>query len=256
MFVQLKKGEQQVLLKNAIIKAGSQRKLAKLVNIPHQSIERYIKGKIMPEIRFYKLAKFIKIKDKENLIEKRLNNNWGQVKGGKLCVISKKKKGTFNRDMKILQDIQSIKLKKWHREMKLNSPESYYQMQYSRFKKIGGYKFLTLKGEKVRNKLEKDIADILFKYKIPYQYEALVHIGDKFFFPDFLIDNRIIVECTMWRGIEKAYKLKEKIEYLENKYKVFVVIPKALNRYYRLLDNNLIQGLDKFAPIAQTFLKK
>ena len=60
----------------------------------------------------------------------------------------------------------------------------------------------------------------------------------------------------MWRGIEKAYKLKEKISLLEKKYKVFVVIPQNLYSYYKIIDDNLIQGLDKFASIAQTFLKK
>ncbi len=96
--------------------------------------------------------------------------------------------------------------------MKENNPEEYYLIQYSRFKKVGDYKLFTLNGEKVRNSLEKDVADILNKNGIKYSYEPLVRVKDRFFFPDFLINDKIILECTMWRGSDKAVKLKEKIK--------------------------------------------
>ena len=94
----------------------------------------------------------------------------------------------------------------------------------------------------------------MFKLKLNYEYEPLVKSEDKYFFPDFLIDDKIIIECTMWRGEVKAYKLKDKIKILEKRYKVFVIIPKDLYSYYRILDNHLILGLDEFASVAQTFL--
>ncbi len=194
--------------------------------------------------------------DIESLIEKKFQNNFRQKIGGIKCVEKKKEKGTFERDMKRIQDIQSKKLKKWHKFMKLNRPEEYYSIQYSRFKKMGGYKFKTTKGEKVRNIFEKRIADILTKLNIDYQYEPLIKAEGKYFFPDFVINNKIIIECTMWRGESKAYKIKEKLKYLNKNYKVFVVIPKALYRYYKILNNNLIKGLDEFVPVAQTFLSK
>jgi len=257
MFIKLKRGEQKKLLMKAIKNAGSQRKLSKIINIPNSSIARYLNGNnSMLEERFDKLANFIEIADKERLIEKKLPTNWMQVKGGKQCVLSKIKKGTFERDMKILQNIQSDKLKKWHKMMRTTKPKEYYKIQYSRFKKIGGYKFTTKNGEKVRNLFEKEVADILFKNKVKYQYEPLVHVGKRFFFPDFLLDNKVIIECTMWRGIEKAYKLREKCKILGKKYKVFVVIPKNLYTYYKIIGSNLIQGLDKFAPVAQTFSRE
>ena len=59
----------------------------------------------------------------------------------------------------------------------------------------------------------------------------------------------------MWKGEKNAYKLKEKINALGSKYQIYVVIPKALYRYYKILDNHLILGLDEFVPIAQTFRK-
>lgn len=241
MYLKLKEGEQSRILKAAIKKAGSQRELAKILNIPYQSIGGYALCKrMLTDYRLNKISRFIGIKNKEDLIEERLEDNWKQIKGGKSCVLAKKKKGTFNKDMKVLQDIQSIKLKKWHKFMKNNNPIEYYNLQYSRFKKIGGYKHRTLNGEKVRNYLEKNVANYLFKNKIKYQYEPLIRVKNSFFFPDFLLENNIIIECTMWRGLEKCYKLLEKIKALEKDYKVYVVIPKALYTYYRLLDNNIL----------------
>ncbi|MBU2523207.1 MAG: hypothetical protein KKE23_02870 [Nanoarchaeota archaeon] len=256
MYIRLKRGIQKRLIQQAIDFAGSQKRLSDIMGIPAQNIFNYLNRKLMPENRFDKLVKILKIKNKNDLIIEKLPDNWRQIIGGKNCVISKKRKGTFLRDMKVIQATQSIRLKKWHASMKRDSPEKYYLLQYSRFKKVGNYKLKTLKGEKVRNALEKETADFLFKRKIDYQYEPLIKIGDKVFFPDFLIYNRYIVECTAWRGFDKAIKLKDKIKVLKKKYQVFVIIPKALNKYYQILNNHLILGLDEFAPIAQSFLEK
>jgi len=255
MYIKLKKGKQEEIIRGAIKKAGSYRKLSKITKITRSSLYGYIKGRLMPENTFNSLLKFLKKPDLTNFISEKLPENWKQIKGGKNCVASKKEKGTFEKGMVKCQKAQSKKLKEWHRLMKEKDPERYYNLQYSRFKKIAGYKYLTKKGEKVRNKFEKDIADVLYKLNIHYKYEQLVKIRDKYFFPDFLINDNIIIECTAWRGIEKAYKLRDKIKLLKTKYKVFVVIPKNLYSYYEILNNHLILGLDEFVPVAQTFSK-
>jgi len=256
MFVKLIRGEQTKLIKAAIEKAGSEKNFSKLLDIPEGSVYHYkLEKRLLPLKRFKKITAFLKI-NKESIEIKELPSNWGQRIGGKKCVISKKKKGTFNIDMKRLQQIQSEKLKKWHRHMRLNNPEKYYELQYSRFKKIGGYKYRTKSGGLVRNKFEKDVADILERMGVKYQYEPLVKINKNFYFPDFLINNSIIIECTAWKGVQKAYKLKNKIEDLKKEYCVFVVIPKNLYSYYKVINNDcLILGLDNFASVAQTFHK-
>ncbi len=255
MFVKLKREEQEKIIRKAISKAGSYRALSKLVNIPRSTLTTYVRGNIINLERFIILTDFIKLRRRDCLILETLPNNWGQVSGGVECVRSKKRKGIFNKEMKKWQKHQSEKLKRWHSKMKKENPEEYYKIQYSRFKKVGEYKFITKKGEKVRNILEKNAADILFDLGIEYKYEPLIHIGPKYFFPDFLINENIVLECTMWRGFQKAYKLKEKIEILKKKYKIFVLIPKPLYSYYEILDNHLINGLDEFVPVAQTFPK-
>ncbi len=250
MFIKIK--NQEMIIRKAINKAGSYRKLSKNLRIPLPSLSRYINGEALQEDRFNLIVQFLDI-DKNKLCLETLPDNFRQKIGGINCVAIKKQKGTFERDMKRIQKICSEKLKRWHKNMKQNYPEKYYNIQYSRFKKIGGYKCKTNRGEIVRNILEKDIADILYKLNLEYKYEPLVRINKNFFFPDFLIENKIIVECTMWKGQDKAHKLKKKIKELKKKYNVFVVIPKSLNKVYSLIKSSLILGLDEFASVAQTF---
>lgn len=252
MYVKLK--NQKDLLQEAIDRCGSYRKLAKKLQIPGSSLLEYKNEKVIPFGRFEKISKFLGLKDIEKLIKEKLEDNFKQIIGGKKCVLAKKKKGTFERDMKRIQKIQSEKLKKWHKMMKKEKPEEYYKIQYSRFKKIAGYKYKTKRGEKVRNLFEKQVADILYSLGFNYKYEPLVKSKGKYFFPDFLINKNIIIECTAWRGEAKAYKIKDKIKYLKDNFKIFVVIPKHLYRYYKILDYHLVVGLDALAPVAQTFL--
>ena len=51
------------------------------------------------------------------------------------------------------------------------------------------YPIITEKGETVRSKSEKLIADKLFYNNIPYKYEAKLVLGNKIVFPDFTILN-------------------------------------------------------------------
>ena len=46
----------------------------------------------------------------------------------------------------------------------------------------------------------------------------------------------MIIECTAWKGFDKQFKLIEKIGNLENKYRVIVVIPRNLEKYYSKID--------------------
>lgn len=250
MYIQLEESEQIKLIDEAIQKAGTYRKLAKLVKIPKASISRYKSLGVIPEKRYKAILNFLGIKE-ESIKVKRLNDNWKQILGGKTGVKLKKEKGTFEGQLKMAQKSGIEKIKEWHKRMKEENPKEYHLIQYEKFKRIYGYKFVTIKGEKVRNKFEKDVADMLTKLKINYQYEPLIKSKTRWFFPDFLINNKIIIECTEWEGEEKAYQLREKISYFKNKYKTFVIIPKHLYRKYKILDKHLILGLDEIARVAQ-----
>jgi len=254
MFFKLKEGILKKIIEDALKKAGNIRKLEKEIKIPKSTLSDYhLEKRLINEDNLKKLEKFLDIEIKKEEIVREFSNNWKQIMGGKKGVVMKKSKGIFEEQLNTAQKSGAIKLKEWHKRMKSEHPREYHMIQYEKFKKISGYKYITNKGEKVRNKFERDVADILNKLNIKYQYESLVNIGDRYFFPDFLIDNKIIVEATAWKGETKAYKLKDKIECLKKKYRIYVVIPKNLYSYYKILNNHLILGLDEFVPVAQTF---
>lgn len=253
MFILLKKERLNQLVETATNKAGTLKRLSKTIKIPKSTLSAYKREKrIITEENLKKLEEYARKKIEKEEIIKILPQNWKQIKGGKNCVKLKKQRGIYEKQMRLCHAGSSSYMKLLHKKMKRNNPEKYYRGQYEKFKKIGGYKYKTLNGEFVRNKLEKDTADALKKLKIKYKYEPLINVGDRYFFPDFLINDKTIIECTMWRGTDKAIKLADKIACLKDKYKVYVLIPKALNNYYKILNNHLILGLDELVPVAQS----
>ena len=253
MFLEFKKGELNKFVKQAINKAGTIRNLSREINIPKSTLfNNYTEKKRINEKNLKKIEFYLGIK-----IDKRIINNfpinWKQIKGGRNCAAKKNRFGILNNQLANARNKISPgkSAKEWHKKMKREDPEKYYKSQYEKFKKIGGYKFITNKGEKVRNKLELDTANKLNQMGIEYEYEPFILINKKAFFPDFLLKNNTIIECTMWRGYDKAIKLKEKIKHLKKKYRVFVLIPKALNNYYKILNNYLITELSINDLIAQ-----
>lgn len=243
------KGKQKEIINSAVKKAGSYRKLQNALEIPKASLYRYKKLEAMPEKRFQKLIKFIELK--ETLEIEKFEDNWKQILGGKNCVKSKKEKGSFEKQLRKAQKSGAKKLKKWHKKMKLENPTEYYTLQYEKFKKIYGYKYKTKNNEMVRNKFEKDVANKLKELSIKYIYEPLINIDKRWFYPDFVIENKIIIEATEWQGDTKAYQLKEKLKHLKKKFKVFVVIPKHLYTKYKILNKDLILGVENLDSVAQ-----
>lgn len=254
MYLKIKKEHIRDIISKAAKKAGGMKNLSEKLKITKSTLYYYYNGqRLVSEERFNRILDYTDIKLKEVFILEKFPDNWKQIIGGQNCVRKKIKKGTLEMELKKCRIKSGELLKKWHNTMKKDNLEEYHRIQYERFKKIGGYKHTTKNGEKVRNELEKDIANILKNKQIPYEYEPLIKIRNKVFFPDFVINNKIIIECTAWRGYDKATKLKNKINLLKNKYKFYVVIPKGLYNYYKILDNHLVLGLDAFVPLAQTF---
>ena len=252
MFLILKKGVLRNILSLALKKAGNIRKLEKGIKISRSTLsECYNEKRSITKENLNKLTNYLEISINDGQILKKLPINWRQIKGGKRGVEIKKKNGTFLNQLKLCQKASSKYMKLWHKKMKKENPKKYYLMQYEKFKKVAGYKFITKNKEKVRNQFEKDVADLLKKLKINYVYEPLVKIDDRYFFPDFLIDNKVIIECTAWRGLDKAIKLKEKIKFLGRDYKIFVVIPKALKRYYEILNQYLLLGIEDLKQVLE-----
>ena len=81
--------------------------------------------------------------------------------------------------------------------------------------------YQTNRGEMVRSKSEKIIADALNKYNVPYQYEPLLELGYSTIFPDFVVLNVRTRKTLYWEhlgivsDIEYATKNFKKIQNYE-----------------------------------------
>lgn len=69
--------------------------------------------------------------------------------------------------------------------------------------------YTTLKGEKVRSKSERDIADWLFRHNLKYEYEPLVNFADFDFRPDFYVPQ---ADLYIEHVSDKSYGTKDKEE--------------------------------------------
>jgi len=254
MYLLLREGVLKEIISEAVEKAGSFRLLVKKVNIPRSTLAHFknrknvtIRHETLERILFY-----IEKKLNDDIILKKLDNNWKQKIGGDKCFAKKKKDGTLYKQLEKSREKipEGKRLIDWHNKMKKNNPEDYHKTQYEHFKKVGGYKLITNKGEKVRNQLEKDVADRLYEKSINYKYEPLIKAGKRYFFPDFLIKDKIIIECTTWRGYEKAFKLKEKIKLLRKKYRIYVFITPKVNKYYISINKYIIRDLPELIKLV------
>lgn len=249
-FVKLKKGYQKYLISLAIETAGSERKLASKVNIPNSSIYSYkFEKRNLTEERLKIICDFLNIKDIKKSILGYLPKNWGKIKGGKNCVKSKIKNGTFKSNIEKMRKASSKRMKKWHKEMKQNNPEKYYKLQYKRFKKIGNKSLLkTIAGIEVRNKYEKEMVDFLFNKNLKFEYEPYLNINQKAYFPDIIVNN-IIIEITAWKHPDffRIAYLKRKIrDYKKAGYTVYFYIPRLYRNFYKEINKFVISDLDKF----------
>ena len=178
----------------------------------------------------------------QNAIIKTNDDDWGRKLGG---LHTKERQHGFLNPKYSQQSSNwksnggKIGTKKWHERMKKEKPQEYRQIQYDRIKQSLKYKH-EYQGQKYRNLLELKTAKILTENKVQFEYEKLLRCGEKFYFPDFVID-KIILECTFWHNIEeKSNELKQKASaYLKLGFEIVIIITtqKYLSDYSRLLEN-------------------
>lgn len=255
-FVKFKRGFLKNLINLAINKAGSERKLASQVNIPNSSIYSYkFEKRNITKERLMIICKFLNtsIKRIDKNILRYLSKNWGKIKGGKNCVKSKIKKGTFLPNIEVLREISSERMKVWHREMKENDPEKYYKLQYKRFRKIGNKPLLKTRCDvKVRNKFEQEVVNFLFNNKFKFEYEPYINIRGKAYFPDIIVSKNNIIEITAWKhpDFQRIAYLKQKIkDYKIEGFKVYFYIPKLYRNFYKEINKFVISDLDQFLDL-------
>ena len=244
MFYNFKKGKQRQLIEKAINKAGSERKLSSITNIPKGSISA-LKFEIrnLSDKHAEKICRFLDINLQDMHYEKTLPSNWGQVKGGKNLIKIKKKTGTIVETIERLKIATNKRLKEWHRNMKENNPEQYHLWQYERFKKIGkGYTYMLSNRIKVRNSLEQEIGNFLLEHYKETEYGPYLNIRGKAYFPDFKIKN-VLIEVTEWKHPElkkREYLKKKCIDYKKQGYISCFFIPPEYRKFYKFLKSPVI----------------
>jgi len=256
MFYKFKEGKQKELIQKAIIKAGSERKLSRDINIPNGSIYslKFEKRNLSDE-KLKKILSFLKleVEDIKGNVLELLPDNWGRIKGGKNLIKKKIKENMLANTIQKLKKASSIRMKKWHKDMKKNEPKKYYVWQYERFKKIGrGYNFKLKNGIQVRNELERTLGNFLVENKFKFEYEPYLNINGSAYFPDFLINNKVILEVTEWKHptVCKLKYLKEKIKgYEKENYKIVLFVPPNIRKFYKELDSFVISDLQNLGDI-------
>lgn len=84
-----------------------------------------------------------------------------------------------------------------------------------------GKYYTTLKGDKVKSKSERDIADWLYRHNIQYRYELDVYFKEFHCKPDFYIPE---ADLFLEHVSDKSYPLKQKEEKFESAGKLYVKI--------------------------------
>ncbi len=247
MFYKFKKGEQKALIQKAIVKAGSEKKLAKLTKIPAGSIYALkFEKRNLSSNNAEKLCNYLQINLINSYEIQKLPKNWGQIKGGRNLIKRKIESNTLQDTIRKLKKASSEKMKQWHKNMKENEPEKYYKWQYERFKKIGkGYIFDLINGIKVRNALEKEVGDFLIKNFRSIKYEQYLNMNGKAYFPDFIYRN-VIIEVTGWKHPDenKIKHLIEKINnYTQSGYSVCFFVPQIYRKFYKEIESHIISTL-------------
>lgn len=106
--------------------------------------------------------------------------------------------------------------------------------------------FTTLRGEKVRSKSERYIADWLYRHNIDYVYEPNINLKDFNFKPDFFIPeiNTYIEHVS---NLSKGMKDKEEQFDLTNHtlYKTYENMTLNINHFYEALDRIVFGKIDK-----------
>ena len=117
-----------------------------------------------------------------------------------------------------------------------NMIDEFEKIEYAgkRFTEDDKTEYYTAKGERVRSKSEKIIADELYRYNIPYKYEMplQLHVGNKtiLFYPDFTAINK----RTGKKWVIEHFGMMDKASYYEN----------ALQKLDIYEKNNMLVGVD------------
>jgi len=164
-----------------------------------------------------------------------VDDNWGRSIGGKrkferygcqLTLEERRLAGTKTGSSNTLEHLMSI--------ASSGGVASIKSMTNFRRKVIGP------RGEIMFNKLEQEVATILLKTGVNYDYEKVFRQGNNHVIPDFVVGN-VLIECTYDTRVDwKARRIIERFEPLMSQFKqprlIVVTTDKLKSKYCRCLN--------------------
>lgn len=96
--------------------------------------------------------------------------------------------------------------------------------------------YTSLKGDRVKSKSERDIADWLYRHSIPYQYEPKINIKDFDFRPDFYIPQ---ANLYLEHVSDRSYSMKNKEDQFEKGNKTLIKTYEAMTTDTVLFNRSL-----------------
>jgi len=222
--------ENQLLELDTLIKLNT-KNLTKLKNLPEYGVKA---SKVRGYNQYYLIEKgtgkrIYAGKDKSKLVKKLIQRDYALAVGDKLAVLRNRlNKFISNYDISEIEALyDKLPVAKRDLVVPLIEPMDVFiakwleihPEQQNPFPEEGLYK--TNRGEMVRSKSEKIIADALNKYSVPYRYEPMLELGYNTVYPDFVALNTRTKKTIYWEhlgilsDLEYATKNFKKIQAYE-----------------------------------------
>lgn len=200
-----KNHQKELLLSLMNKRKFTQRQLAKQFKVSRRTLRNWINEerllpndifdiciKLLPGLHYY-----------SNSIVQKLPDGWGKIKGGKA-------RGRMKSNL-----TSELRIKGFRNANKITSK-----------RKVEGPL-----GEKMYNKGEKKIANLLIRNKLKYKYEPILYLGKKYAFPDFVVKNVLIERCGYSDWSVYWNRLNEKVQLYEKYFQGKIILVTPNNRF-------------------------
>jgi hypothetical protein len=173
------------------------------------AFRHWYQGKSLPLIEAVEsICKFTNI-DISNLDITKKSENWGCVIGGKRKY---KLYGLKINQRQLIKGGQNgmLALRRKFSKSEWKKVSHIAALMGAKSKTGFRRKVIGPKGEKMFNSLEKEVAEILLKLNVDYEYEKILKIKNNYIIPDFLILANILIECTYWSFVKDKSRILKK----------------------------------------------
>jgi hypothetical protein len=222
--------QKEFLTKFKELKNISWREFGRNLDIDWQSIRDYRDEKItLPKKIFEKiLVEKPSLENYSKFIEEERDSNWGRAKGGRKSWIQIRKKLKYDKNFRKMWIKNCVAGGK--KRVKMGPIEGWENGFRNSPRRI----VIGPKGERMFSSIEQSVAKLFLQIGLPYQYEPLMIVNKNKYFPDFVIDKKIIVEIFGYSSEKYFQRMKKKLkDYRTLNKKIILIIPNKMNSIYK-----------------------